>query len=107
LDKFLIHGREETLRGINGAAVIPSSSLRLLKLTELSYACRHVHGQKVCIIVVSTIEAPYHLLLIPWKELVMVVVMMVSGTTTTNQINPQVLLMVVIGGCGSSGGSRN
>jgi hypothetical protein len=97
--KFVIHGREETLRGVNGTAVVPSSGPRLLKLTELPYACRDIHGQKACIIVVPRIKAPDYLLLIPGKELVMVVVMVPAAA---NQINPQVLLVIVIGGRGGS-----
>jgi hypothetical protein len=103
--KFVIHGREETLRGVNGTAVVPSSGPWLLKLTELPYACRDIHSQKACIIVVPRIKAPNHLLLIPGKKLVMVVVMVPA---TADQINSQaVLLVVVIGGRGRSGSGSN
>jgi len=88
--KFVIHGREETLRGVNGTAVVPSSGPRLLKLTELPYACRDIHGQKACIIVVPRIKAPDYLV-----------------PAAANQINPQVLLVIVIGGRGGSSGGGN
>lgn len=104
--KFVIHGREETLRGVNGTAVVPSSGPRLLKLTELPYACGDIHSQNACIIVVPRIKAPNHLLLIG-KKLVMVVVMVPAAAAAADQINSQVLLVVVIGRRGGSSSGSN
>ena len=94
----LITCGRETLRGVNGAAVIPSSGSWLLELTKLSNTCRDIHCKKACVIVIPSIEASHHLLLIPWKKLVVVVVIPTS-TSGSNQIDPKVLRMVVVIGC--------
>lgn len=92
MERFYVNNlrwrRKQVLRGVDGgAAIIPSSSPRLVELSELSDACRcrGVHGQKAGIVVGSS--GGDHLLLllmmmIPREKLMMVVVVMIPSTAT-------------------------